>query len=225
MKNIFSKIIFSVLVLVIFFFSTNSASAGVSSTCYSGTNLCVTKRVINLTSGNINWQPSVNANPYDTLSFVITLQTGNQAVNNVTIKEYLPSNLVYAGNLLINSNLNYTNNPINGINIGTIPANGIATISYQVKVYPLSTSYGTISLSAESVITSNETPTQNLSTQVILNNQQIYYGATYLSTGITNNLIIDSFFIPLFLLIIFSWLYFSGRIYKFSDWISKKIKK
>ena len=223
MKNILPKIIFSAIILLIFLLSTNHALAMTSSTCYGGTALCVTKRVINLTSGNLNWQNSVNANPYDLLSFAITLQAGNSAINNINIKEYLPSGLSYNGNLLVNSSLNYAGNPVNGINIGTIPANEVAIISYQAKVHPpTSSSYGTISLNAESLITSNETPNQNLSAQVIVNNQQIYYGATYLPTGATNDFIKDSFFIPLFLITIFSWLYFTGRIYKFSDWIAKK---
>jgi len=41
-------------------------------------------------------------------------------------------------------------------------------------------------------------------------------------TGITNNIISDSFFLPLFLILLGSWLYFTGRIYRFADWISKK---
>lgn len=56
---------------------------------------------------------------------------------------------------------------------------------------------------------------------VLLNppaNSQVL-GASDISTGVTNNIVKDSFFMPLFLIFLMSWLYFTGKIYRFADWL------
>jgi uncharacterized repeat protein (TIGR01451 family) len=191
----------------------------------SGT-LSVTKQVINLSSGNLNWSSSVNANPGDVLSFAITMQAnGGQDIHNVFVRDILPANLIYKGNLTVNATLNYSGNPATGINIGTISAGGIEVIAYQVRVAPAASfAYGTTTLSNNATITSTEAGTQTVSASAIVNNQLVYGAATTISTGLTNNPITDSFFLPVLLIIIGSWLYFSGNIYKFSDWLGEKIK-
>lgn len=48
-------------------------------------------------------------------------------------------------------------------------------------------------------------------------------GASTISTGLTNDFLTDSFFLPMALIILSSWLYFSGNIYRFADWLRVKI--
>jgi len=192
---------------------------------YYGTGiLSVTKQVINLSSGNLNWQASVNAKPGDILSFAITMQASGQDIHNVVISDILPANLIYRGNLTVNASLN-SGNPAFGINVGTIPANGIEVIAFQAQVAPATSFiYGTTTLTNTATITSSESGTQTASSSVILNNSLIYGAATTIETGLTNNPIKDSFFLPVLLIILCSWLYFSGNIYKFSDWLGAKIR-
>jgi uncharacterized repeat protein (TIGR01451 family) len=187
--------------------------------------LSVSKKVINLSSGNLNWQPSVNANPGDLLSFAITLQANsNQNINNVYVRDILPTNLIYRDNLLVNANQNYSGNPSSGINVGTIPANGVVVISYQAQVAPESNfSYGTTTLSNSATITSTEAGTQTVSAAAIINKTSVS-GATIVDTGITDNFSRENFLIPLILIILMSWLYFTGRVYKFTNWLNAKIK-
>lgn len=182
--------------------------------------LNVSKKVINLTSGNLSWQPSVNAKPGDVLSFVITLQTNGVSVHNINIKDYLPSNLIYNDNLTINASLNYSNDPRNGIYVGTLYAGEIYVISYQAKVASLP--YGITTLSNTATVTSQETGTQTASASVIITSSAVS-GVTYIPAGITNNPITDSFFVPLLLLILSSWLYFCGHVNKLADWLKTKI--
>ena len=191
---------------------------------YGGTGtLSITKKVINLASGNLNWQSSVNAKPGDLLTFAVTVQAGNQDLHNVVIRDILPANLIYRGNLLVNANLNYAGDLSSGINIGTIPTNNIAVVSYKAEVGQ--TNYGTTRLSNSATVTSNEIGSQTTSAQVIINNQQVYgASATDIETGITNNPVRDSFFLPVFLIILGSWFYFSGSCYKFADWMDARIK-
>jgi hypothetical protein len=191
---------------------------------YYGTgNLIVTKKAINLTSGNLNWQASVNANPNDLLSFVITLQADGQDVHNILVRDNLPANLIYTGNLTVNAGLNYNGNPQSGINVGTLPAGQVYVVAYQARIAPgINLPYGTSTINNNAIVSSAESGSQTASASVIINNP-IVQGATYIPTGVTNNPITDSFFIPIALILLGSWFYFSGEAYRFAGWLSTKI--
>ena len=182
--------------------------------------LTISKKVINLTSGNLNWQASVNAKSGDVLAFVITIQAGNQDVHNVFVRDILPAGLTYKGNMTVNASINYSGNPASGIGVGTIPAGGITIISYQAQANP--TTYGSSVLTNNATITSNEAGTQTASASVFVTGSAVY-GATDVPTGLTNNPVRDSFLLPVFLIILMSWMYFTGRIYVFADWLGAKI--
>ena len=192
---------------------------------YGNSTLTANKQVIDLTSGNLNWQASVNANPSDILSFAITLQTNNQDVHNVMVRDILPANLIYRGNLAVNTNSNYGGNITSGVNIGTVYAGQSIVVSYQAQVAPSGNfSYGSTTMTNNATITSAETGTQTASATVVVN-KALVYGASTVSTGLTNNFLTDSFFLPLFIIILGLWLYFSGSAYKFADNLRYRIKK
>lgn len=199
-------------------------ATGSSGNYYETGTLSVAKKVINLTSGNSSWQTSVSAKPGDVLAFAITMQAnGNQDIHNIFVRDVLPSGLIYKGNLTANASLNYLGNPVSGISVGTILANGVYVISYQAQVAGFSNfSYGNTTLSNSATITSNEAGNQTASASVIVNNSAVY-GATTISTGLTNNPITDSFFLPIMLIILGAWFYFSGSAYRFTDWMGAKL--
>jgi uncharacterized repeat protein (TIGR01451 family) len=183
----------------------------------------VGKKVINLTSGNLNWQTSVNAKPGDVLSFAITLQAPSQDVHNIFMQDTLPANLLYKDNLTINASLNNIGNPASGINVGTLSAGQVEVISYQVQVASSSNfAYGLTSLNSMVNITSQESGTQTAINTIVVNNSEVQ-GITNIPTGLTNNLLEDSAFLPLLIILISIWLYFSGSAYKLADWL-KRIK-
>jgi uncharacterized repeat protein (TIGR01451 family) len=200
------------------FYTSNSGSGNVG--------LLINKKVVNLTSGNLNWQTSVNANPSDILSFAITLQaTGNQDIHNVVVRDILPAYIIYKDGLLINTTLNYFGDIGSGINIGTIPAQGISVISYRAQVANATVMpQGTTTSTNIASITSNETGSQTASSSVIVKNSTIY-GATAISTGLTNNFLTESFLFPLLFIIFGLWIYFSVRVYRFADWLRLKTTK
>ena len=185
--------------------------------------LLISKKVINISSGNLNWSTSVNAKPSDVLSFVITLQAnGNQDIHNVYVRDVLPANLIYKDNLMLNTTLNYSGDPVSGINIGTISAGNVAVLSYRVQVANYSNlAYGTSVLTNSATITSAEAGSQTTSATVFVNNSLVY-GATNISTGLTNDFLTESFFLPMFLIVLASWFYFSGKAYKVADWLKTK---
>lgn len=190
---------------------------------YGNGGLIVDKKVLNLSSGNLNWQSAVYAKPSDILSFAITLQPNGQDVHNVVLRDILPANLIYKGNLTVNLNSNYTGNITSGINIGTVYSNQAVVVAYRAQIASMENfNYGTTTITNNTAITSNEGGTQNASSTVIVN-RSFVSGASTISTGISNNILTDSFFLQLMLVIVGSWLYFTGRIYQFADWLKTKI--
>lgn len=216
MNNKFTLIILTAVFCLIFASSALAQQVGGA--------LLVGKKVINLTSGNLSWQTSVNAKPLDVLSFAITLQaTGNQDIHNVYVRDVLPANLVYKGNLTVNTNSNYAGDITSGVNIGTVYVNQPVVVSYQAQSAGFQNfTFGTTTLSSNATITSTEAGAQTASATVMVNNSLVY-GATTVSTGLTNNFLTDSFFLPMLLIVLGSWFYFSGRAYMFADWLKQKI--
>jgi len=201
---------------------------GQSNSYYGNGSLSAQKQVINLTSGVLSWQSSVNAKPGDILSFAITLQNANQDMHNVIIRDLLPANLIYRGNLTINTNTNYGGDIASGVNIGTIYANQPIVVAYQVQVAPAANFvYGITTLTNNATITSTEAGTQTASATVVVSNALVYGASTAstVSTGLTNNFLSDSFFLPLLLLLSGLWFYFSGEVYVFADKLKSIIKK
>src|SRR3989344_6593969 len=134
-----------------------------------------------------------------------------------------------AGNLNWQTSLNNIGNPASGINVGTLSAGQVEVISYQVQVASSPNfAYGLSNLTSTANITSQESGTQTAIATVLINNSSVQ-GITTIPTGLTNNLLEDSFFLPLLIVLISVWLYFSGLAYKFADWMkgqtSKKLNK
>ena len=184
-------------------------------------NLIVDVTAKNLTTG-LGWYGNIAASPSDMLMFMITLQAqGNQNTNNVFVRDILPYGLIYKNNLIVSGSSNYSGDITTGIGIGTISAGQTVTITYQAQVAPAGNfSYGTSTLTDNvSVTASGATP--NVSNATVTITRSAIYGATTISTGLTNNLLFDSFFLPLMIALLGLWLFRSG-IFGFEKWASTK---
>ena len=188
---------------------------------YNYTNLTVNVTAKNLTTG-LGWYSSIAANPSDMLMFMITLVAqGNQGVNNVFVRDILPYGLVYKNNLVVSGSNGYGGDVTSGINIGTISAGQTVTITYQAQVGPASNFiYGTSILTDNASVTSSGN-NPNVSNAIVSVNRTAVYGATSVSTGLTNNFIVDSFFLPLMIALLGLWLFRSG-LFGFEKWADKK---
>jgi len=208
--------------------------------------LTINKTVRNLASGSTNFASSVYANPLDTLMFMITLQAnGNQNMQNVFVRDYFPANLIYQNQLIVSGGSNYYNNNsgniVSGINIGTISSGQTATITYQAQVASAQNfAYGATTLNNSASATSSVGSTPTASASVIVNRAAVY-GASAISTGLTNNFLVDSFFLPLMITLLGilmlksgmfagaeKWFYArkkNGREFRASRELSKKISE
>jgi len=184
----------------------------------------VSKTVRNLTTGT-GFASSVSASPSDMLMFMITLQTsGSQTVNNVYVRDSLPNNLIYKNQLVV-SGASYSGDITSGINLSTIPRNQTVTITYQAQLAPTENfSYGTTTLNNNVNVTGsnlNYNPTSNASVFVAKSG---VYGASTISTGLTNNFWLDSFFLPLVLVLFGIWMWRSGMFFGMERWLDNKKK-
>ncbi len=176
-------------------------------------NLTVITTVRNLSSGNLNWSSSVTASPGDILQFNVALtNSSNQSVNNVTVRDILPANLIYRNNLTVDGVVT-AGDITQGVNIGSVLGGQTRNVDYQVQVAPAQNfPFGTTTLtdSVNTTSASGYNPANSsASVQVV---RQGVLGATSVSTGLTNNPLLDSFFIPLMIALVGVWLVRSGIV-------------
>jgi len=191
---------------------------------YGAKLLSASKTVRNLSSGNLIWSSSINAEPSDILQFSVVVQaTGNQPVHNIYIQNEFPQNLFYHNNLVVQG-APLSGDITQGINIGDLFVGQKKTITYQVQVAPaVNFPYGQTALTSLASISSAET-TDATATVTINITKSGLLGATNIPTGLTNNIFADSFFFPLILIVLASWFWKSGIIDNFVSWLKSKHK-
>jgi len=202
-------------------FYTTGSGGGYNN--YGGT-LSVNKTAINFSSGNLNWANYITASPSDVIAFAVAIRAGNQDIHNVYVRDSLPSGLIYQDNFTLSGTSSYTGSDItSGITINTIPAGQTVVIGYQAQVASGQyLNYGSSTLVNNVTATSNEAGSQTASATINIVQSSVE-GATYIPTGLTNNPVKDSFLLPILMIIIGSWFYFSGRAYRFADWLGERL--
>jgi uncharacterized repeat protein (TIGR01451 family) len=172
----------------------------------------VVKTVRNLTAGSTNWASSTNAAPGDVLQFNIAIQaTGNQSVNITNVKDTLPTNLIYRDMLTIDG-VTTAGNIISGINLGNVNAGQTRNIQYQVQVASAQNfSFGNTTLTS-TVTATDSSGNQNTAQVSVIVTRSGTLGATSVSTGLTNNPFVDSFFFPLVLGTVGWWFAKTGKV-------------
>jgi hypothetical protein len=193
------------------------------------TALTITKTVRNLSTGNLTWANSVYASPGDIVQFQVTVQSTNQSIynnyaNNVVIRDTFPNNLTYSNNLILDGTSN-SGNIVSGLNIGSLSNGQTRTITYQAQVAQAQQfSFGTSTLNnSVSVAADSGYSPATASASVIVTRTGIH-GATTVSTGLTNNFLLDSFFLPLMAALGGVWLWRSGA-FGLTEWIDTKRTK
>ena len=202
-------------------------SCGQNYNNFNGT-LTVTKTVKDLTNGSA-FSTSTSANPSDMLMFMITLQANGGDVQNVVVRDTIPTNLIYSNQLVVarsnNSSNNYSGDIVSGINLSTIPMGQTVTITYQAQLAGnQSFTYGTTTLSDDTnTVTSTSGYIPTASASVIVTKATVL-GASTVSTGLTNNFWIDSFFLPLLITLIGIWMWKAGMFFGIEKWLENKRK-
>ena len=179
---------------------------------------------------------SCSSSSSDTLMFLVTIQaTGNQDAQNVVVRDYLANNLIYKDQLVVSgaSNYNYSYNPnsysgdiTSGINLGTIPSGQTITITYQTQVASSQNfSYGTTTLTNSVSATSSNSGYNPTNSASVIVTRTAVYGASSISTGLTNNIWLDSFFLPLLAALAGIMMLRSGMFLGVEKWVDNSKKR
>ncbi len=135
-------------------------------------------------------------------------------INNVVVKEIFPANISSYNNLTLDG-IAIGGDITQGINIGSISPGQTKTITYQAQIAQAQNfSFGTTTIYDPVTITSNDPnflPTTVNPVSILVSKSGVY-GASTVSTGLTNNFWVDSFFLPLVLALLGIWLYRSKLI-------------
>jgi len=181
--------------------------------------------VKNITS-NSSLANSVYANPLDHVMFLITIQSnGDNDANNVYVRDTLPYNLIYKGNMIVAGTSNYSGNIVSGMTFNRIREGDIITITYQAQVASAGNfSYGTTTLTSNTSINSSNLNYNPSASASVMVTRSAVYGASSISTGLTNNFWVDSFFLPLMIALIGLWMWRSGIFFGLERWLDRKKK-
>jgi hypothetical protein len=182
------------------------------------TSLRVNKLVRNVSDGNA-YQDSVLADPDERLSFQINITAGNTSLQDVIVKDTLPSKIIYLGNLKVD-NLSSSGNITLGFDIGDFSANQTKIVTFDAVVADSNQFLiGTTNL-INSVLVYNSLLANSDTAKVVIS-KTTGTGPTNVPTGISNNILLDSFLIPLAISFLMIWT-FKSHIINFEEWLDNK---
>lgn len=103
-------------------------------TCVTTPNLTISKLGRNLSKGQTSFYNSITGDPEDLIEFKISISSiGNSTAYNVIVKDQLPSNMVYVGNLRVDGS-SFGGNIIDGINLGSMSPSTSKIITFEARV-------------------------------------------------------------------------------------------
>ena len=193
--------------------------------------LSVEKSVKNLSRGDTKWYNSYrSADPSDRLLFQIKIEsTGDIKAQNVMVKDSLPDNIIYQGNLRIDNVYSSKNISTQAINIGDLSPGQSKIITFEAKVASKTKfSYGTTNLintgRAYNTETSDSDTCKIMVTRKAVAGTVTETGTvTDIPTGISNG-ILDSILFPLIITLTIIWI-FRSKLIGFDKWSEKRKKE
>ena len=206
--------------------ASDSVAVRVSSEPEQG-EMTVEKLGRNLTDGG-PWTIYVSVEPNDVISFSIVVRAKDAKIYNIVVEDTLPDRMIYQSGSLKVSGISSTGDIFSGLNVGDISANKKKTITYNAYVAGLTHfNIGQTLLKNSVVVISEDTEIEESDTINIMVNRiktTTAAVATGVSTGLTNNIFLDSFFIPLAIALFLIWL-FKSYIIDIQDWFELRKRK
>jgi len=186
----------------------------------------IKKTIRNVSQGTV-FLDSIHANPGDVLTFGIVIQTKEESVYDLIIKQNLAKNLIYRGELKVNDKLT-TGDIFTGFNVGNLAPHQKITITFRVDVAGAESFHlGQTELINTVSVSSRETSHSDTAKIIVTKGAvagAVAGTATVVPTGLTNNIFFDSFFLPLLVTILIIWL-FKSRLIRFEEWLDLRKKE
>jgi uncharacterized repeat protein (TIGR01451 family) len=182
----------------------------------------VNKTIRNLSTAT-GYSKTVYASPGEILVFGIVVQAGSDHLDNVIVKDTIPAGLIYDGDLRID-NVLFSGDIINGLNIGSLTPGQKKTVTFRTKVAGSeSFSFGQTEINNTAFVSSDHVSLSDTA-KVLVIRTAIAGIATQVPTGLTNNVFLDSFLLPLIVTLLIIWL-FKSRIVNFEQWLDSRKKE
>jgi len=199
---------------------SDSVTVNVSTQTYA--DFSVYETIRNLSDGTA-FSDSIYADPNEVLNFRIVVKAGSDSLYNLVVRDTLPSGLVYIGDLRVD-NILTSGNILTGLNIGSLSAYQEKTITFRADVAGSeSFIFGQTQLTNTVSVTSGSISRSDIAS-ISVTKTAVAGAATAVSTGLTNNIFLDSFFLPLIISLLIIW-FFKSRIIKFEEWLDLRKKE
>ena len=180
-------------------------------------NLDIVKTVKNLSQKDTDWHNEIQASFLDELEFKIEIvSNSNVQLENITIKDNLPSKILYQGDLKINGVSNSNNITSQEINIGNLDSGQLKTITFKAQIASKDNfDYGITDL-INTVVAYNNKISKTDTCKIIVKKTEVA-GATIevndeIVTGITDNLLLNSILLPIAIILFLIWA-FKSKIF------------
>jgi uncharacterized repeat protein (TIGR01451 family) len=158
-------------------------NVGATEPTQSGT-LTIEKTARNV-SDNTGFASSISADPGETISFTIIVKAIDEAIDNIIVKDTLPANITYMGNLKV-SGIDSTGNIFTGLDIGKISKGKKRTITFDAKVAKADKfNYGETTL-INAVLAYNTEISALDTAKVVVKKKAVLGAATSITTGAMN---------------------------------------
>jgi hypothetical protein len=186
-------------------------------------NLTVNKLVRNLSNGT-GWLDTISAEPNDVVSFLIQVTSGSSTtLYDVTIQDTLPDKIIPRSNLKVDG-VSVAGNIASGLNIGTLLPYQTKNVTFDADVAGTSQfAFGETTLVNTALVYSSNVSNSDTA-RTIVTRKAVAGAATGFSTGLTNNIFLDSFFLPLVMTLI-TILLFKSHILSWEEWLDERKRK
>ncbi len=181
-------------------------------------NLTIQKLVRNVSDGTALLE-SVSADPGEMISYSIKITADGSNIQNVILKDPLPGRIIYKDNIRVDG-IYQGGDLISGISLGTLSAYQSKTITFDAQIAGQDNfSIGDTPLINTALVYSTSASNSDTATVVVRRGSP-----TNISTGITNNILFDSFIFPLSIASFLIW-FFKSKIFQFEEWLDLRKKK
>ena len=161
--------------------------------------------------------------PEEVFTFKIVVKADKASTDEVILKDILPTGLIYYGDLKIDGKT-VEGDIIAGLDLGDFSADESKVITFQVKADKADNfSFGENKLINTAEVLQADFSAMDTA-QVIVLKTAVAGAATEISTGLTNNIFLDSFFLPLVLSCLILWL-LKSHILRLEEWLDRRKKQ
>ncbi len=187
---------------------------------YTGYEDLTIRNLVRINDGD-QWSESITVSPSSRISVRIEIRpTGDEDLNNVIVRNILPDNIEYIGNLRVDGS-SVSGNIDSGLNIGRISIGGMKVVTFDAQVKG-SDAFGIGSTNlTNSAFASAGNKNVNDTARISVVKGIVAGAATNIKTGVTDNKLIDFILLPLLATTLIFFL-FRGQFQALANWFDEK---